>query len=184
MKIKILLSFFLASFFLNCFGLDTGKKEDKNKDIIQNYLILGSLNTENLEINGTWKDNYDNTHQIFGFKDGFSNTYTGYWKDNFSDRTIKFFNNGEKKLIVKSPNEPGYADCNGNGTKGESGIPCYSRIVWTFYNGKYYYCEEIFNKSSFEEALNATPTNPTSSSNPDSSGCGTFAWTRFNEKLN
>lgn len=176
-----LVSLLVLGFLASCFG--PFNKEEENKDV-ENLILLEIASKEFLEINGTWKDNYNTQHQIFAEK-SLSTGTNGYWNtsSNFgnSERTIVEFDTILKTLYVKTSNEPGYADCNGNGTKGETGVKCYSRMVWTNYNNKYYYCEIVFNKATLEEAKNDPAT--ANSSDPDNSGCGGFPWTRFEEQL-
>lgn len=172
-------------FLASCFGpFKANKEDDKNKDA-ENFVLLELASHEFLEINGKWQDNFNTTHEIFAEKSILTET-NGHWNTSSSygnsNRSIVKFDNTTKTLYVKANDEPSWADCNGNGTKGETGVPCYSRIVWTSYNNKYYYCEIVYNKASLAEAEGDTTT--ADSSNPDSSGCGGFSWTRFDTQLN
>jgi len=107
----------------------------------------------------------------------------GFWGGLINPVIVEFDNN-TKTLYVKGIKEPSWADCNGNGTYGERGVECYSRVVWTKYNNDYYYCEIVYNKGSLEQAKSDPAT--ADSSNPASGGCGvlSFPWTKFDQKLN
>ncbi len=168
--------------FVNCKNLGLDKNEEDLFDKkAETFLLLDDLNKtpELLEINGKWKDNYNSYHKIFALK---SSTYgtIGYW-EGVTNPIIVEFDNITKTLYVKGINEPIWADCNRNGTNGESGVECYSRIVWTNYQDSFYFCEIVYNKGSLDEAKNdPTIANPT---NPALSGCSSFPWTKFTTKL-
>ncbi|MFN3604083.1 MAG: hypothetical protein ACK4UJ_05170 [Leptonema sp. (in: bacteria)] len=175
----------LLSWLVNCkndgnLGVVKSEKDflDKNSEI---FLLLESFgkDPESLEINGKWKDNYSGYHQIYGIKTKKYGTF-GFWEGLFN-RIIVEFDNSTRTLYVKGINEPSWADCNGNGTNGESGVECYSRIVWTYSNDSYYYCEIVFNKAS----LNAAKEDPKTAndSNPSAGGCGGFPWTKFVQRI-
>lgn len=169
-------------YLVNCKNLGLEKEEkdlfDKNTET---FLLLDSLNKsqEFLEINGFWKDNFGGYHNIYASKSASYGT-KGYW-EGLTNRIIVEFDNSSRTLYVKGINEPSYADCNGNGTNGQSGVECYSRIVWTKHNDSYYYCEIVFNKGSLDAAKSDPAT--ANATNPDSSGCGGFSWTKFVQKL-
>lgn len=167
--------------FVNCFGNIQKNKKDKLDETGENLLLLDYLNKTNiefLEINGSWKDNYSGYHQIYAEKNPISGVH-GFW-EGLTNKIIVEFDNSSKTLYVKGINEPSWADCNGNGTNGENGVDCYSRIVWTKYNDSYYYCEIIYNKGSLDEAKNDPTT--ADASNPASGGCGGFFWTKLERR--
>jgi len=128
-------------------------------------------------------------------KNAFSGLH-GFWEElnpyysYFTIRLIVEFDNNTKTLYVKGINESDYVDCNGNGTYGERGVECYSRIVWTKYNNKYYYCEVVYGKGSLEQAKSDPTT--ADSTDPENRGCGGSGspdspgspWTKFVQKLN
>jgi len=183
MRVKNFFTILIAfGLLVNCFGLETDKKDsglDKNAEILLLADYLNKTNVEYLEINGKWKDNWNTYHYIYAEKNAFSGLH-GFW-EGLINRVIVEFDNNTKTLYVKGINEPSWADCNGNGTNGQSGVECYSRIVWTKYNNDYYYCEIVYNKGSLEQAKSDPTT--ADSSNPASGGCGGFSWTKFVQKL-
>jgi len=184
MRVKNFFTILIAfGLFVNCFGLTTDKKESGlNKDA-ENLLLADYLNKtsiEYLEINGKWKDNWNTYHYIFAEKNPISGVH-GFW-EGLVNRIIVEYDNVSKTLYVKGINEPSWADCNENGTNGEKGVECYSRIVWTYYNNHYYYCEIVYNKKSLDQAKSDPAT--ANATNPDTSGCGGFSWTKFEQKLN
>lgn len=180
---KLIYFLILTIGFVNCknLGLGTEKEKDYYDKNTETLLLLDNLNksSEFLEINGKWKDNFNSYHQIFGIKSNSLGT-KGFWED-FVIRIIVEFDNSSRTLYVKGINEQSWADCDGDSTKGEQGVECYSRIVWTKYDDSYYYCEIVYNKGSLEEAKNDPKT--ADASDPNSSGCGNFPWTKFVQKL-
>ena len=197
MRVKNFFTILIAfGLLVNCSGLGKDKKDsglDKNAEnlLLADYLNLANnLNetkVEYLEINGKWRSDFgENSYifYIFAEKNAFFG-FRGFWED-FTIRLIVEFDNNTKTLYVKGIGEPIFgeysADCNGNGTNGETGVECYSRIVWTKYNNDYYYCEIVSNKGSLEQAKSDPKT--ADSSNPESGGCGNFSWTKFVQKLN
>jgi hypothetical protein len=179
MRLKNILTIFIGlHLFVNCFGLGQQKNEGKWDEKQENLFLLDYLqktSIEFLEINGKWKDNFGGYHNIYAEKNPLSGLH-GYW-EGLINRIIVEFDNSTKTLYVKSVKEPSWADCNGNGTNGQVGVECFSRIVWTKYNDAYYYCEIVYNKGSLEEAKNDPST--ANSSNPSTGGCGGFPWTKL-----
>jgi hypothetical protein len=186
--LKIILIVFLNLFFvLSCFEVETKDKKDKYEISIQKkdkdkikidekvfYLLLTIFNSnEPLEINGSWKDNNENSYKIYAMKNPYLGL-SGFWQKQNQPKTIVDFDNTAKVLYVKSLNEPSNVDCNANGINNEQGIECYSRIVWTNYQDKLYICEIVSNKATLEQAKNDSTT--ADSSNPDVSGCGANPW--------
>ena len=185
MRVKNFFTILIAfGLLVNCLGLGKDKKNsglDKNAEILLLADYLNKTNVEYLEINGKWKDDSDYVYNIYAEKNAFSG-FQGFWED-FTLRKIVEFDNNTKTLYVKGIGESDYVDCNGNGTYGERGVECYSRIVWTKYNNKYYYCEVVYGKGSLEQAKSDPKT--ADSSNPERNGaCGRFPWTKFDQKLN
>ena len=192
MRVKNFFTILIAfGLLVNCSGLGKDKKDsglDKNAEnlLLADYLNLANnLNetkVEYLEINGKWKDDSDSgiVYNIYAEKNAFSG-FQGFWED-FTLRKIVEFDNNTKTLYVKGIGESDYVDCNGNGTYGERGVECYSRVVWTKYNNDYYYCEIVYNKGSLEQAKSDPTT--ADSTDPENRGCGGFSWTKFVQKLN
>jgi len=191
MRVKNFFTILIAfGLFVNCLGLGTDKKDsglDKNAEnlLLANYLnlanILNKTKVEYLEINGKWRADFGGIYYIFAEKNAFFG-FRGFWEEyNYTIRLIVEFDNNTKTLYAKQINEPFMTDCNGNRTPEESGVECYSRIVWTKYNNKYYYCEVVYGKGSLGQAKSDPTT--ADSSNPESGGCGGFSWTKFDEKL-
>ena len=182
MRVKNFFTILIAfGLLVNCFGLGKDKKNsglDKNAEnlLLADYLNLANnLNetkVEYLEINGKWKDDFDGKHYIFAQKNAFSGLH-GFWEElnpySYTIRLIVEFDNNTKTLYAKNKNS--------------QGVDEYSRIVWTKYNNKYYYCEVVYGKGSLEEAKSDPAT--ADSSNPERDGaCGdNFRWTKFEEKL-
>ncbi|GIX42460.1 MAG: hypothetical protein KatS3mg129_2193 [Leptospiraceae bacterium] len=174
----IFINLLILQLFVNCFGFGEDKSNGKLDEKSENLLLVDYLNKTNiefLEINGNWKDNWGSYHQIYAEKNPLSGVH-GFW-EGLINKIIVEFDNSSKTLYVKGINEPSWADCNNNSTNGENGVECYSRIVWTKYNGSYYYCEIVYNKASLEAAKQDTT--QADASNPDSTGCGLYAWTKL-----
>ena len=191
MRVKNFFTILIAfGLLVNCSGLGKDKKDsglDKNAENLLLADYLNKTNVEYLEINGKWRADFgENSYifYIFAEKNAFFG-FRGFWED-FTIRLIVEFDNNTKTLYVKGIGEPDYggefsADCNGNGIRGEPGVECYSRIVWTKYNNYYYYCEIVSNKGSLEQAKSDPATADSSNL---ASGCGGFSWTKFDQKLN
>ena len=192
MRVKNFFTILIAfGLLVNCSGLGKDKKDsglDKNAEnlLLADYLNLANnLNetkVEYLEINGKWRADFgENSYifYIFAEKNAFFG-FRGFWED-FTIRLIVEFDNNTKTLYAKQINEPFMTDCNGNGTNGEPGVECYSRIVWTKYNNKYYYYEVVYGKGSLEQAKSDPAT--ADSTEPEERGCGGSRWTKFEEKL-
>ncbi|MCS7204801.1 MAG: hypothetical protein NZ853_03810 [Leptospiraceae bacterium] len=149
---------------------------------------LNNLNNRlgELEINGIWKDNFGSIYEIYGS----TNTIVidnipskGYWKS-FGTRYIVTYDNIKKVLYVRTKDEPSWDSCDGDNINGESNVPCFSRINWVKVGNFYYYCEDTFNKGSFEEIKNAPyPTNYKPETPEVRGSCGGFTWSKFVQKL-
>lgn len=107
-----------------------------------------------IEIVGEFTDNYDYGHTI---------TKTT-WENSGCVKTIISFDNVSKSLIYQEA----------------SSAPCYNpnkfgKIYWSQVqsNGKFYQCENVYNKNSAAEAMN-DPSPPSKVNLPN--GCGGFSW--------
>ncbi len=192
MRLKLIFYVCLISLmgFVNCIG--PFKEEKDSSEDLKNILLINELSTEYLEINGKWKftpgqddPRPASIYSLFGQKKAITGS-EGYFFDGYSFRYIVKFDNNTKTLIVKSIYEPIFGiyqiDCNGNQIGGEFFVPCYSRIHWTKYNDKFYYCEAVYNKGSLEEA-EQDPYTPNANNPEANNSCGISNWTRFDVKL-
>ena len=164
-----------------------GLTEDSANEDNTTMLALAAANAvEALGINGSWSDNFGGSHEIAGGK-SFAGGTSGNWKQTFSsgsvtNSSVVEFDNSSKTVYLKTPDEPNaFADCNGNGTKGETGVECYHKNVWTVTaDGSTYYCQIVYNKASLADAK--ADTAQADASDPANSGCGGFSWTKLTKK--
>jgi len=156
------LFFFLIFLIFFYLGACEDLKDNNNEiEINNNQNINPNNNGKDLEISGTWED--------FGNKTIFDNENfnTAYGQSSI----VEYDNSGNTFFYQMS------ADDQYNPGK-------YGKLVWTeIENDSFYYCLIAYGKETLEEAKDDTAT--ADSSNPDTGGCGGFAWskvTKFVEK--
>jgi hypothetical protein len=162
------------------------KEDDTEKDI----LTLLAL-PEQMEINGNWKDgvtSYWAKHHIGASKSLFGEV-SGYWIEDSSENpdgslvvgVVVEFSNQIRTAYVRTGVPSwcsGQGDTYPNCTCFDAGV-CYQRRLWTRFNGSFYYCDTVFNKTTLAEAK-SDPGNPVSYNDPTASGsCGGFTWTHL-----
>lgn len=110
-----------------------------------------------LEVAGNW----ENTD--FGEEDAIDDAT---WSQTFAttmDFTITKFDNAANTVILEDPNGK------------------FNRWQWTDVSGdSFYYCMVDFGLDSAEDAENSTTT--ADDSDPETSGCGTFPWTKLTKQ--
>jgi hypothetical protein len=174
MKLKLAALCLLLAVLNNC----TSEKNDNND------LVIGLLTGNNealatqLELNGSWDSYYSSTVASTSITTiGAVSGKNGSWIDDSSGFSsyyvITSYSNqgsGTSGYIIKQ-NPQNNGAYTGDTTKGK-----YSKV--TYYKStttKYYYCENVFGKSTQAEAILATgatiPTNPEASNT-----CGTSNW--------
>jgi hypothetical protein len=159
-----------ASVFLtSCFGTSSTNDSSNNA-----ALLLASTmpSTEAFALNGSWKDDYNTTHTInvsrtFSISSGTIST-TGTWNDGYDNSIIVEFDNTGRYAYGQRPSTASY-----NASK-------FFKRVYTTYNNQTYYCEIIYGKATLADAKAATDTSSTT--NPASTGCGGFAWSKLTKQ--
>jgi hypothetical protein len=111
---------------------------------------------ESLEINGSYTDAYATSHTI-------SNDT---WINGSSSYTIVSYNNDINTIIAQ------------NGTDNQFNPNKFSKFNYTdrSADGKFYHCTVAYNAASLEAVISVADAD---SSNPGTSGCGSFAWTQM-----
>lgn len=158
-------------------------KEDDSDDDILTLLFWPD---QQMEINGNWISNYGENLRIQATKT-IAGGVLGYWYTKVSSYEssgiVVDFSNSTRTAYVRT-GVPSWCTGQGTGlnecTCYNAGV-CYNRNVWTKSQGKYYYCQDAYNKPSLDEVRSA-PDNA-DESNPGSGGCGSspsFPWTELN----
>lgn len=108
-----------------------------------------------IEIAGSWESNFGSAEEI----DGAS----------WSGAHLVEFDNCENEAITQNPDDAEFSP----------GL--YNRLVWTEpSDGTFYYCTVSFNLDSLEAARASTST--ADASDPETTGCGDFSWTRLSAR--
>lgn len=160
------------------------EKDDTEKDT----LTLLAL-PEQMEINGNWIErfadgSYGGEHSVQA-SNSILNGMTGYWNVSapWSSTTgsVVEFSNSRRVSYLQTPVPDwcsGQGDTYPNCTCFDAGV-CYQRRLWTRFNGSFYYCDTVFNKTTLAEAK-SDPGNPVSYNDPTASAsCGDFTWTHL-----
>lgn len=113
-----------------------------------------------LEIIGNYDDNFGGSHTIT------STTWTQDYSGSISIYQIESFSNNEDYLLGLGDNSNAFNP----GT--------YDRFDWTTFESSLYYCTTAFGKTSAEDARTAGE-GVADTTDPSSSGCGGFSWTRL-----
>lgn len=91
------------------------------------------------------------------------------WASAFSTTTIEDWDNDANWVVTKNPPDAMFNP------------DTYSKTVWTEeVDGQFHYCVVDFGQPTIEAARTSTRT--ADASDPDSSGCGGFAWTAMTRK--
>lgn len=119
-------------------------------------LSLAACGDDVLEIIGTYDSNFGSEEVIT--------------EDSFVGTPIRGFDNEANFLITQNPADSMFSP------------NLFNRIVWTEPEGSgaFYYCFVDFNLPSLEAAETSTQT--ADASDPMTTGCGTFSWTRLEPK--
>lgn len=166
------------------------EEDDTEKDI----LTLLAL-PEQMEINGNWKEGltsdppgYWAKHNIGASKSLFGEV-SGYWIEDSSENefggvvngVVVDFSNSKRVSYLQTPVPDWCAkqgDTYPNCTCFDAGV-CYQRRLWTRFNGSFYYCDTVFNKTTLAEAK-SDPGSPVNYANPTAAkSCGFASWTEL-----
>ena len=113
-----------------------------------------STTTTELELIGSWTNNYDGTETITEES----------WDNGYSVVAISSYDNDQNWAVVQSPEDDEYTPNQ------------YSKIVWTEEDaGVVHYCTVSFGLDTLEQAEASEDTSDNSA--PADGGCGGFPWT-------
>lgn len=111
-----------------------------------------------IEVMGVYQDAFGSSHAI---------TQT-LWDQSSAAFTFLFH-------IIEADNSPGYLLAE-NDAANSFNPGLFSRFYWTPYLDNLYYCQDVFDAASPDDARAATPPDAT---DPTTGGCGGFAWTNL-----
>ena len=115
-------------------------------------LSLAACGGSAIELVGTYTSNFGDDETIT--------------ESNWGDATIEDWDNDANWAVTRNPDDAQYFP----GT--------YSKLVWTEPTaGSFYYCYVDFGKDTVEAAR--TSTQAADASDPDTTGCGGFSWTKL-----
>ena len=138
--------FLLLSLSLSLFACDSGDDSSSSS---------ATAATE-LELIGTWTNNYDGTETITEES----------WDNGYSVLSVSSYDNDANWIVVQSPEDDEYTPNQ------------YSKYVWTEEDaGVVYYCTVSYGLATLEEA-EASEDNSDASA-PQDGGCNGFAWTEL-----